>query len=106
MLTSNYQEAGALSLLQPTEGTLLPPVYSGHNSFWYWGPPPETATVVVAIGDRPTASLTAGFEHCEQIGQLVSPAGVENDESDAPIGLCTGRHQPWSVLWPQLKRLG
>lgn len=106
VLTSNYQEAGALSLLQPTDGTPLPPVYSGHNGFWYWGPPSETATAAVVIGDRPTAPLTAAFARCEQIGRLVSPAGVDNDESDAPIRLCTGRHQPWAVLWPELKRLG
>lgn len=106
LLTSNFQEAGALSLLQPKDGTPLPPVYSGHNGFWYWGPPPETATAAVVIGDLPTDLLTADFARCEQLGRLVSPAGVDNDESDAPIRLCTGRTQLWSILWPALKRLG
>lgn len=106
LLTSNYQEAGALSLLQPTDGTALPRVYSGHNGFWYWGPPPDTTTAAVVVGDVSTDLLTADFARCEQLGRLVSPAGVDNDESDAPIRLCTGRTQPWSVIWPTLKRLG
>ena len=70
------------------------------------GPPPETATAAVVIGDLPTDLLTADFARCEQLGRLVSPAGVDNDVSDAPNRLCTGRTQLWSILWPALKRLG
>ena len=36
VLTGAYQQAGAIELLRPANGMRLPPVYSGHNGFWYW----------------------------------------------------------------------
>ena len=51
ILTNDYSEASPLVLL----GSGLPPVYSGHNSYWSWGPPAADRTVVVHVGDwRPT----------------------------------------------------
>jgi len=47
ILTNDYSEASPLVLL----GTGLPPVYSGHNAYWAWGPPPADRTVVVHVGD-------------------------------------------------------
>jgi hypothetical protein len=47
ILTNDYSEASPLVLL----GTGLPPVYSGHNAYWDWGPPPADRTVVVHVGD-------------------------------------------------------
>ncbi|MEV1174540.1 hypothetical protein [Nonomuraea sp. NPDC049784] len=48
ILTNDYSEASPLVLL----GSGLPPVYSGHNAYWEWGPPPARRTVVVHVGDR------------------------------------------------------
>ena len=51
ILANDYSEASPLILL----GSGLPPVYSGHNSYWSWGPPPDDRTVVIHVGDwRPT----------------------------------------------------
>ncbi len=47
ILTSNYGEAGALERYGTPD---LPPVYSGQDGFWYWGPPPDSATRVLAVG--------------------------------------------------------
>ena len=47
ILTNDYSEASPLILL----GTGLPPVYSGHNAYWSWGPPPDDRTVVIHVGD-------------------------------------------------------
>jgi len=47
ILTNDYSEASPLVLL----GTGLPPVYSGHNAYLAWGPPPADRTVVVHVGD-------------------------------------------------------
>ena len=38
VLASNYGEAGAVDRYGRAAG--LPAVYSGHNGYWYWGPPP------------------------------------------------------------------
>ncbi len=48
ILTSNYGEAGAVDRYGPA--LALPPAYSGHMGFWYWGPPPASATSVLGVG--------------------------------------------------------
>ena len=53
ILTNDYSEASPLVLL----GRGLPPVYSGHNSYWAWGPPSDDRTTVVHVGDWRPAGL-------------------------------------------------
>jgi hypothetical protein len=43
VLASNYGEAGAVDRSGPADG--LPAVYSGHNGYWYWGPPSPSASI-------------------------------------------------------------
>jgi len=31
---------------------------------------------------------------------------VANDEEGAPIWVCSGQHEPWSVIWPQFRHYG
>jgi Dolichyl-phosphate-mannose-protein mannosyltransferase len=52
VLTQSYQQAAALALLRPANGVTMPAVYSGHNGFWFWGPPPESATDAIVIGEH------------------------------------------------------
>ena len=109
ILTRNYGEAGALARarrLSPADGALLPPVYSGHNAFGLWGPPPAAATEVVVVGDFSDAELASWFAGCRQVGALSSPAGVDNEELGAPIRRCAGLRAAWSQLWPRVQRLG
>ncbi len=47
-LGGNYGEAGAIDLY--SSHVVLPPAYSGHNSYASWGPPPESARTVIAVG--------------------------------------------------------
>jgi 4-amino-4-deoxy-L-arabinose transferase-like glycosyltransferase len=48
VLTTNYGEAGALALLgRPGR---LPPVISGHNNYYLWGPGKCTGQVLIVIG--------------------------------------------------------
>jgi hypothetical protein len=105
VLTEVYQQAGALELLRPANGVRLPPVYSGHNGFWYWGPPPESATDAVVVGDFPPEQLARSYAHCEVRTMVATPPGVHNDLTGIPIRWCTGRLQSWSVLWPELRLL-
>jgi hypothetical protein len=105
VLTEGYQEAGAVELLRPANGVRVPPVYSGHNGFWYWGPPPDSATDAVVVGDFPPEQLSRSYAQCEVRTILASPPGVHNDLTGIPVRWCTGRLQPWSVLWPGLRLL-
>ena len=107
ILASNYGEAGALYLARQGDRSAaqLPPVYSGHNAFWAWGPPPESATDAIVVGDIPAAHLRSWYTNCTLRTRLHSPRGVDNDEAGAPVRWCTGRTRPWSQLWPQVKTL-
>ncbi|MDQ2850419.1 MAG: glycosyltransferase family 39 protein [Actinomycetota bacterium] len=106
VLASNYGEAGALSLARASGNTPLPPVYSGDNAFWYWGPPPESATDAVVVGDFPAAQLRTWYATCTLRARLHSPPGVDNSEDGAPVQWCTGRTMSWTRLWPQVNTLG
>lgn len=102
VLTQSYQEASALDVLRPANGVTVPAVYSGHNGFWFWGPPPETDTDAIVVADFSLAQLATGYRHCEVAGTVQTPPGVDNDLTGTPIYRCTGLRQPWSVLWPRL----
>ena len=101
ILTQNYGEAGALTLARATHPD-LPPVYSGHDAFFYWGPPAESATTTIVVGKFPP-QLARAFSGCTVAALLTSPAGVDNGEKGAPVRVCTARTAPWAVLWPQLR---
>ena len=58
----------------------LPPAGSGHNSSGEWGPPPESATTVLAVG-------------------------VPDEARGAPVAVASARRAPWAALWPQLRHL-
>ena len=101
ILTNNYGEAGALELL----GTGLPPVYSGHNAFWDWGPPPADRTVVVHVGDWTSADSSADFVGCRIVARIDNGLGIQNQEQGQQVSVCTGLRAPWSVLWPGLRTI-
>jgi hypothetical protein len=102
VLTQTYQQAAALDLLRSASRVTIPAVYSGHNGFWFWGPPPESATDAIVIRNFCPADLATGYAHCEVVATVQTPPGVDNDLTGTPIHRCTGLRQPWSVLWPQL----
>ena len=98
----NYGEAGAIELLGARTG--LPPAYSGHNSYADWGPPPETATTVVAVG-YDEATLRRWFGVVRVVGRVDNAVGLPNDERGRPVAVATARRDSWARLWPQLRRL-
>jgi len=100
LFTSNYGEAGALHRYGPAYG--LPGVYSGHSELWFAGPPPESATVVVAWvhGVRRFATL---FAECEQRAVMDNGVGVANEEQEAAVAVCRDPVGGWSAVWPQLQ---
>jgi hypothetical protein len=99
IFTGAYGEAGALDALG--SGYRLPPVLSGHNAYWMWGPgqaSDQTVLVVDALGQ-----LKPYFASCRLLATFNPPYGVQNDWTDLPIGVCTGPVAGWNVIWPHLK---
>jgi len=102
VLTSNYGEAGAVDHFGPADG--LPAAYSGHNSFWYWGPPPASATTAIVVGyDR----SQLGFCGSVRLGiYLNNHVGVSDDEQGEPVWICTRLTASWRAIWPSQRYFG
>jgi 4-amino-4-deoxy-L-arabinose transferase-like glycosyltransferase len=101
VFTGNYGEAGALRRYGPSLG--LPPAYSGHMSFADWERPPDSQTGPVLLVElERTPTYEAHFQGCEQVGTIDNI--VSNDEDGAALVLCDSPAEPWSTLWPKLRR--
>ena len=103
VLGSNYGESGAVDHFGEADG--LPRAYGVHNAYWYWGPPPQSASVVVAVGfDR--GQLTPVCGTLRLAARLNNHLGVNDDEQGAPVWVCTERRRPWTATWRGLRELG
>ena len=103
VLGSNYGEAGAVAHYGPADG--LPAAYSGHNGFWYWGPPPASARTAIAVGFG-RAQLTPFCGNLRLAAHLDNHVGVQDDEQGAPVWVCSALRAPWTRIWPRLRSLG
>ncbi len=101
ILANDYSEASPLILL----GRGLPPVYSGHNGFWAWGPPPADRTVVVHVGDWRPEDWSQLFVGCRVVATIDNGLGIENGEQGKDVSVCTGLRAPWTMLWPSLRTI-
>jgi hypothetical protein len=101
LLTGNYGEAGALDRYGPTYH--LPKVYSGQNQLYHLGPPPESATVVVAVFEDDKPLLDRTFGSCTADSKLINGVGVENEEEGATVWICRQPLASWRNLWPSFQ---
>ena len=100
VLTENYGEAGALSLLGAAGR--LPPVISGHNNYSLWGPGMCTGEVLILVGYPPSAvqskSLHALYPNvtlaATQRCQYCVPS-----ENNLPVYVLSG---PTTPVFPQM----
>ena len=97
IFAQNYGVAGALERF----GRDLPPVVSGHNSYWLWGFPPIEDPVLIVHGDR-RESLLELFEQVEPAGRIDCTYCMPY-EDDQPIWVARRPRRPLAELWPQVK---
>jgi Dolichyl-phosphate-mannose-protein mannosyltransferase len=100
ILTANYGEAGAIDIYGPHLG--LPQALSGHLSFWYWKPPRVSASTLLTVGYAP-AELRFLCGSITQVGAVVIPYSVSNQEQGTPILLCTDLRESLDGAWAALK---
>lgn len=100
ILAGNYGEAGALARYGAGYG--LPTAYSGQNSFWFWGPPPASATSALAIGLDPSL-LHQEFRQVRRVATFRNGLSVDDDEQGTPVYLVSGLRKPWSPAWPAFR---
>ncbi|HEY7016709.1 MAG TPA: glycosyltransferase family 39 protein [Streptosporangiaceae bacterium] len=100
ILTGNYGEAGAIERYGPGLG--LPPVYSGANNFWLWGPPPAPDTAAIAVNVDP-ALLRREFTRVRRVATFWNGLGVSDDEQGAEVFVATGLRSSWAQAWPAFR---
>ncbi|MBL7260169.1 glycosyltransferase family 39 protein [Paractinoplanes lichenicola] len=99
IIAQYYTSAGALDHLGPAAG--LPPVYSSHRGYWYFGAPPDDTTTALYVGTDPTA-MRAIYNDVREVSRSApGPATT----ADIPVYLGTGARQSWSAAWPTLRHL-
>ena len=103
ILTDNYGEAGALELL----GSGLPAVYSGHNAYGDWGPPPDSLTtaIVVTHATTDTFGYYWGLGTCRQVASADNGLGLANQEQGVGVWSCPDVATPWSQSWAWIRHL-
>ncbi len=98
IFTANYGEAAAIDFFSPS-GT--PPVISGHNQYWVWGPRDWDGAALIDVG----GNLDADRQLCGRavaIGTFEDPWGMPYEDG-LPIVLCRNLRVSVRSLWPTLK---
>lgn len=99
VFTQNYGVAGAVEFLGRRLG--LPPAYSGHNNYWFWGlPDPGTRVVIVVGGDEE--------DHRQVFREVERKAATDCGycmpyENHNPVFVCRGLKVSLQQIWPHLK---
>lgn len=99
IFTENYGEASALTLLGAADH--LPPVISGHNTYWLWGPGKCGGQVLLTVG-LTQADDAQSYNSVRQVG-LITCAYCQPEENNLPIYLCTQPRTLPSAEWPRVK---
>ena len=102
IITSNYGEASALIVLGKSYD--LPPVISGNNNFYIWGPGNCTGSVLIIVRSS-TSSLGSarGFFSNVYLAANITCMYCMPEENHASVLIATGLNQSLFSLWPMVK---
>jgi hypothetical protein len=100
ILVPTYGQAGALELLG--RGRDLPPVYATQNSYYHWGPPPDSVDVTIVTGPFPEATVRR-FYGSVQLARVRDCDWCMPWLGKAPIWIARDQRAPLSEVWPKLK---
>ena len=109
VLAASYGQAAPIEFLGRNRG--LPPVYSPHNSYFSWGPPPDSAdlAIVVGFGVTGAAGELAPEDPLPRLFEEIELAAVHDCNwcmpwrNRMPIWLARGRKRPFRQMWPELR---
>ncbi|MDH3523190.1 MAG: glycosyltransferase family 39 protein [Acidobacteriota bacterium] len=95
----SYGQAGAIELLLAGRG--MPPVYSGHNSYFLWGPPRQPFSTAIFIGwerellETLFAEVTlVSTHHCDLCMRW---------RDGMPFWIARGPRRDVAEIWPEVK---
>jgi hypothetical protein len=96
---SNYGEAASLLFLKgPAD---RPPVISGHNSFWLWGPQNATGKVVISITGSSLDDMLQSYNSCVVAARMQNPLSMPFERRN--MYLCHNRKASLTADWPRFK---
>jgi hypothetical protein len=99
IFAQNYGQAGAIEWLG--RGRNLPPVRSGHNNYWLWGPGEGDPRVAIIVGgDRDDNEAVCAT--LDEVGRVRNRYAMPY-EDDKPVAVCRGLKTSLRNLWPRLK---
>ncbi|WJV44903.1 ArnT family glycosyltransferase [Streptomyces flavofungini] len=101
VVTQYYQEAGAVDHFGPDRD--LPPAYSGHRGYWYFGAPSDSSGPVLYVGSD-VAKLKPYFTKVRKAATAAGGPG-ESFVDGVPVWILEGRTKPWSKIWPDYGHL-
>ncbi|MGZ3496698.1 MAG: ArnT family glycosyltransferase [Vulcanimicrobiaceae bacterium] len=97
----NYGEASAIEFFGAHYG--LPPVISGHNQYYLWGPRGYDGRVLIEIDDSDAAQqLRHEFQSVIRVREFTAPYVMPYEEGRG-IFICRGLKQPIADVWPHTK---
>lgn len=97
IFAANYGQAGALEYY--ADAFDLPPVISGHNSYWLWGPGDATGEVVIFVGAS-LEEIAPLFAQVEEVGRIACDYCLERGR---PILLARRAVAPLEEIWPRTR---
>ncbi len=99
ILTLNYGEAGALQFLGTADH--LPPVISGHNNYYLWGPGSCSGQVLITVGYA-IPDLANSYGSVTQAATITCHY-CQAEENDIPVLVCTHLKGTIHDAWPSVK---
>jgi hypothetical protein len=101
IFAQNYGEAGAVDYFGKQYG--LPPVLSGHQSYWFWGPRGYSGECLVVVGDN-RKRLEELFNNVVLAGETNHPYAIPYENHLAIWIVHRPRFGTLQDLWPSLKK--
>jgi hypothetical protein len=100
ILASNYGQAAALEVYGRKDN--LPPILSGHNQYWLWGPHGYDGSLIIHVGGDPERwrRLCGTLDIVDHTGD----AYAMPYENNRAIFICRDLRMPLTQLWDKLKR--
>ncbi|MFC1799328.1 ArnT family glycosyltransferase [Candidatus Eisenbacteria bacterium] len=100
ILVPTYGQAGALEILG--RGRDLPSVYATQNSYYHWGPPPDSVDVTIVTGPF-SESTVRSFYDSVQLARVRDCDWCMPWLGKAPIWIARDQRAPLGEVWPMLK---
>lgn len=96
---SNYGEASSLLFLNHAGD--IPPVLSGHNTHYLWGPQGASGKVVIAVNGANMTKMLQYYERCQVAARMDHPLSMPYEHRN--IYLCYDRRKNLTQDWQSFK---